>query len=130
MKIRSNAKIIMGEPSEVVTTLISDRSLGAKYISIEWTDKKILPEGLGSGNAMLYRENTQSGETFVAMETYTDAESDAMLKRFIHSYQDAEASVEWLNNEANWFHKTYLVWIAIIAGIVIYGTYVQFFGSR
>ncbi len=128
MIIKSDAKsmpIVSGLKD--VERLVSEHSLGATSITLELGETAIRFDGIHSGNAMLYREDSDSTIKFVAMDTFDQSRIVALVDLFGKDPSSTIQSVEWLeDSETGWFGYGTLAFAVFILIVAFYGVYVEF----
>ncbi len=128
MKISSDSKMLpVGEGVGTARQLVDNDSLEATEMSLEFENFSLRFKEPRSGNAMLFRTDRSSDETYVALDTYDRARVVALVELFAENPTSAIASIEWQENEAG-----PLGYISIVVAIALtlaafYGLYVQFF---
>lgn len=127
MKIHSDSKLLpVGEGVSTARRLVDDDSLEATEICLEFESFRLRFKEPRSGNAMLFRTDRQSDETFVALDSYDRARVIALVELFAENPNSAIASIEWQENEEGPFGYVTIVVATALVIAAFYGLYVGF----
>jgi len=114
-----------GSSPEFVDRILGDENLGASNITLEVNGFRIRFEGIHSGCAMLFREDSGTAKRMIALDAF-DQDRIKALARLFHADPSAFVeSIDWQEDEVSNWSLISVVLVVIVIATVIFSIYQQ-----
>jgi len=114
-----------GSGPEFVDRILSDENLGASNLTLEANGLKIRFEGIHSGCAMLFREDSGGAKRLIALDAFDQDRIRALVRLFDSNPSALVESIDWQEDEVSNWSLISVVLVTIVIAIVIFSIYRQ-----
>jgi hypothetical protein len=112
-----------GTSPEFVDRVLGDENLGASSITLEVNGLRIRFEGIHSGCAMLFREDSGAAKRLVALDAFDQDRIRALVRLFQSDPSALVESIDWQEDEVSNWSLISVVLVVIVIAIVIFSIY-------